>query len=142
MVNPPVAGREESLVAMTPGRRSRSRSTGKPARGQATTRAESSDSDYYTEDSETDADPEAAQEDGGDTWTAEDERIYRDNLDIVDKLHWEAYIQKDELELAHHLPHHQGEDIIDLKRMIILALDSAQAAKGAVVQVLAEMTAM
>ena len=73
----------------------------------------------------------------------------RDNLDIVDKLHWESHRQKDELELAHHLLYHrgeeirhQGEDITELKRMVRLALGSAQAAKGAVVQVLADMTAM
>ena len=96
---------------MTPGRRSRSRPKGTPAGEQTTTRALASDSDYYTEDSETDADPAAAQEDEGDTWTAEDGRIYRDKLDIVDKLHWESYRQKDEMELAHHLIYHQGEEI-------------------------------
>ena len=58
-------------------------------------------------------------------------------------------MQKDELELAHHLIYHQGEeirnqggDIKELTRMVRIALDSAQAAKGAVVQVLADMTAM
>ena len=67
----------------------------------------------------------------------------------MDKLHWESYKQRDELELAHHLTYHQGEEIRnqgdeikELKRMVRIALDSAQAAKGAVVQVLAEMTAM
>ena len=67
----------------------------------------------------------------------------------MDKLHWESYRQKDELELAHHLIYHQGEeirnqseDIKELKRMVRIALDSAQAAKGAVVQVLADMTAL
>ena len=63
-------------------------------------------------------------------------------MDIADELHWESYRQKDALELAHHLIYHQGEDIIELKGMVILALDSAQTDKGAVVQVLAEMTAM
>ena len=84
-----------------------------------------------------------------DTWTFEDERIYRDNLEIVDKLHWESYKQRDEFELAHHLIYHQGEEINnqgdeikELRRMVRIALDSAQAAKGAVVQVLADMTAL
>ena len=53
----------------------------------------------------------AAQPEENDTWTMEDERIYRDNLDIVDKLHWESYKQRDELELAHHLIYHQGAEI-------------------------------
>ena len=74
-------------------------------------------------------------------WTEEDEQIYQDSLHIVDKLHWEPYRQKDELELTHHLLYHQGENIIEPERMIRLALDSAQAAKGSVVQVLSEMTA-
>ena len=67
----------------------------------------------------------------------EDERIYRDNLDIVDELHWESYRQKDELELAHHLIYHQreeirnqGDEIKEIKRMVRIALDSAHAAKG------------
>ena len=67
----------------------------------------------------------------------------------MDKLHWESYRHKDELELAHHLIYHQGEairnqseEIKELRRMVRIALDSAQAAKGAVVQVLADMTAL
>ena len=94
-------------------------------------------------------DDAVGQADNGNDWTADDERIYRDNLDIVDNLHWESYRQKDELKLAHHLIYHQGEeirnqseDIKELKRMVRIALDSAQAAKGAVVQVLADMTAL
>ena len=58
----------------------------------------------------------------------------------MDKLHWGWYRQKDELELAHHILYHQGENIIELERIIRLALDNAPAANGAVVEVLSEMT--
>ena len=44
-------------------------------------------------------------------WTSDDERIYRNNLAAVDRLHWESYKQRDELELAHHLIYHQGEEV-------------------------------
>ena len=75
-------------------------------------------------------------------WPAEDERMYQDSLHIVDKLHWEPDQQRDDMELAHHLMHHQGVDISGLRRMIRVALDSAQAAKGAITELLADMTAL
>ena len=42
-------------------------------------------------------------------WAVDDERIYQDNLHIVDQLHWESHRQEDELEPAHHLLYHQWD---------------------------------
>ena len=55
---------------------------------------DSTDSDNYTYDSETEEDEADGHANNGNDWTADDERIYRDNLEIMYKLHWGPTVRR------------------------------------------------